>query len=140
MALAVVTSGGPTYADDHLTRWGIAGHLTTVVTAEDVLHGKPDPEGYLLACRRLGVAAGEAVVFEDSAAGLHAGRRAGARCFAVGQAARTPGLRRLADHAVQDLAQAPVVGPADTDASRHRAGTRVPGQSAAPSPRPAGTW
>ncbi|MFE5039113.1 HAD-IA family hydrolase [Streptomyces sp. NPDC056683] len=94
MALAVVTSGGPTYADDHLTRCRITGHLTTVVNAEDVLHGKPDPEGYLLACRRLGVAPGEAVVFEDSAAGPHAGRRAGARCFAVGHA---PGRPACAD-------------------------------------------
>lgn len=112
VALAVVTSGGRAYAHDHLTRCGIARHFATVVSAEDVAHGKPDPEGYLLACRRLGVAPGEAVVFEDSAAGLRAGRRAGARCLAVGQAARTPALRRLADHAVEHLAQAPVTGPA----------------------------
>jgi sugar-phosphatase len=127
VALAVVTSGGRAYADDHLTRCGIAGHFTTVVSAEDVTHGKPDPEGYLLACRRLGVAPGEAVVFEDSAVGLQAGRRAGARCFAVGQAAETPALCRLADHAVEDLAQAPVVGPAGADASRRRAGTGAAG-------------
>ncbi|MEU2337879.1 HAD family phosphatase [Streptomyces sp. NPDC006654] len=127
VALAVVTSGGRTYADDHLTRCGIAGHFTTMVTAEDVTHGKPDPEGYLLACRRLGVAPGEAVVFEDSAAGLQAGRRAGARCFAVGRAARTPGLLRLADHAVEDLAEVPAIGPADTDATRHHAGIDAAG-------------
>nr|WP_237522433.1 HAD-IA family hydrolase [Streptomyces sp. SID1328] len=79
------------------------------------------------ACRRLGVAPGEAVVFEDSAAGLQAGRRAGARCIAVGQAARTPALCRLADHAVEDLTRAPVIGPADTVVSRRRAGTRAAG-------------
>ncbi|MFG3013539.1 hypothetical protein ACGFZB_24345 [Streptomyces cinerochromogenes] len=56
-----------------------------------------------------------------SAAGLQAGRRAGARCFAVGRAARTPALSRLAERTVEDLAQAPVVGPAE--ASRRRAGT-----------------
>ncbi|GAA2776642.1 HAD family phosphatase [Streptomyces rameus] len=125
VALAVVTSGGRSYAKDHLTRCGIVGHFSTVVSAEDVTHGKPDPEGYLLACRRLGVAPGEAVVFEDSTAGLRAGRRAGARCFAVGQAARTPALCRLADHAVEDLAQAPVVGPAEP--SRRRSGTGAAG-------------
>lgn len=72
----------------------------------------PGPEGCLLGRRRLGVAPGEAVVLEDSAAGLHAGRRAGARCFAVGRAARTPGLFRLADHAVEDLAKAPAIAAA----------------------------
>ncbi|MFD5536786.1 HAD family hydrolase [Streptomyces sp. NPDC127079] len=92
---------------------------------------QPDPEGYLLACRRLGVAPGDAV-FEDSAAGLQAGRRAGARCFAVGGAARTPALCRLADHAVEDLARAPVTGTADTAATRHRAGTGAAGQPTAP--------
>ncbi|MET9448969.1 HAD family hydrolase [Streptomyces cinerochromogenes] len=125
VALAVVTSGGRRYADDHLTRCGIAGHFTTVVSAEDVTHGKPDPEGYLLACRRLGVAPGDAMVFEDSAAGLQAGRRAGARCFAVGRAARTPALYRLAERAVDDLAQAPVIGSAE--ASRRRTGTGAAG-------------
>ena len=34
---------------------GIAGDLTTIVTADDVEHGKPHPEGYLLAVERLGV-------------------------------------------------------------------------------------
>ncbi|MEV3970165.1 HAD family phosphatase [Streptomyces sp. NPDC050698] len=111
VALAVVTSGGRAYADDHLTRCGLAGRFTTVVGAEDVTYGKPDPEGYLLACRRLGVTPGEAVVFEDSEAGLQAGRRAGARCFAVGEAARTPALSQLADYVVEDLAQAPLVAP-----------------------------
>ncbi|MET8614823.1 HAD family hydrolase [Streptomyces misionensis] len=125
MALAVVTSGGRRYAEDHLTRCGIADHFSTVVSAEDVTHGKPDPEGYLLACRRLGVAPGDAVVFEDSAAGLQAGRRAGARCFAVGRAARTPALCRPTDHAVEDLALAPVVGRAE--AGRRRAGTGAEG-------------
>ncbi|MFJ3446476.1 HAD family hydrolase [Streptomyces sp. NPDC086081] len=110
VALAVVTSGGRAYADEHLTRCGIASYFTTVVSAEDVIHGKPDPEGYLLACRRLGVTVGEVVVFEDSAAGLRAARRAGARCLAVGQAARSPVLCRMADHAVEDLARAPVTG------------------------------
>jgi mannitol-1-/sugar-/sorbitol-6-phosphatase len=54
-----------------------------VVTAEDVRHGKPDPEGYLLAARRLGVNPGECVVVEDAPAGVSAGRAAGARVVAV---------------------------------------------------------
>ncbi|MCO1574474.1 HAD-IA family hydrolase [Crossiella sp. SN42] len=51
---------------------------SVVVTAELVGAGKPDPEGYLLAARRLGVPIGECVVVEDSAAGIQAGLAAGA--------------------------------------------------------------
>jgi HAD superfamily hydrolase (TIGR01509 family) len=48
-----------------------------LVTVEDVAAGKPDPEGYLLAARRLGVAPGECLVVEDSQPGIDAGRAAG---------------------------------------------------------------
>jgi HAD superfamily hydrolase (TIGR01509 family) len=48
-----------------------------LVTVEDVATGKPDPEGYLLAARRLGVAPGECLVVEDSQPGINAGRAAG---------------------------------------------------------------
>jgi beta-phosphoglucomutase len=48
-----------------------------ILADEDCAHGKPDPEGYLLALDRLGVAAADAMVFEDSPAGIEAARRAG---------------------------------------------------------------
>jgi mannitol-1-/sugar-/sorbitol-6-phosphatase len=54
-----------------------------VITAEDVRRGKPDPEGYLLAARRLGVAVAGCVVIEDSPAGVRAGLAAGAAVVAV---------------------------------------------------------
>ncbi|MER8222591.1 HAD family phosphatase [Streptomyces sp. NPDC094143] len=92
-APAVVTSGGRGHGDDHLTRCGFADQISTVVSAVGVTHGKQHRWGYLLACRRLRVTPDEAVVFEDSEAGLQAERRAGGRCFAVGRAAGTPALR-----------------------------------------------
>ncbi len=76
----LVTSGGPKYARHHRTRLGVAGHFKALVTADDVTHGNPDPEGYLLACRRLGVDPRQALVFEDSAAGIQAARASGAAC------------------------------------------------------------
>lgn len=54
-----------------------------LVAAEDVGRGKPDPEGFLRAAERLGVAAAECLVFEDTAAGLEAGRAAGARVVRI---------------------------------------------------------
>lgn len=62
---------------------GLATELAAIVTADDVEHGKPHPDGYLLALERLGVAAPEAVAFEDTEAGVASAKAAGLRCFAV---------------------------------------------------------
>jgi len=48
-----------------------------IITGEDVARKKPDPEAYLLALLRLGVAADEAIAFEDSKNGIDAARGAG---------------------------------------------------------------
>jgi sugar-phosphatase len=55
-----------------------------LVTAEDVRRGKPDPEGFLLAARRLDVRIEECLVFEDSPAGVAAAKAAGAHVAIVG--------------------------------------------------------
>lgn len=62
---------------------GFRDYFATVVTDSDVRSSKPDPECYLLAARRLGVPPERCAVFEDSRAGLEAGRRAGAKVVAV---------------------------------------------------------
>ncbi|AKP00063.1 haloacid dehalogenase superfamily, subfamily IA, variant 3 with third motif protein having DD or ED (plasmid) [Marinovum algicola DG 898] len=56
---------------------GLDTLLTTVVTRADVAQGKPAPEGYLLAARRLGVAPQQCLVVEDSPTGAAAGCAAG---------------------------------------------------------------
>ncbi len=71
--LAVVTSGGRGWAgrvlDDVL---GVRDALEVVVTAEEVEVGKPSPEGYLTACRRLGVVPSGCVAVEDAPSGVRA--------------------------------------------------------------------
>lgn len=54
-----------------------------IVTAEDVLRGKPDPEVYLLASTRVGVPAECCIVVEDAVAGIEGARRAGMRSIGV---------------------------------------------------------
>jgi mannitol-1-/sugar-/sorbitol-6-phosphatase len=73
---AVVTSAPRRLAT---VRLGYAGLPAppVLITAEDVLHGKPDPEGYLKAAQRLGVSPSRCVVVEDAPAGILAGRNAG---------------------------------------------------------------
>ena len=54
-----------------------------IVSAEDVLRGKPDPEVYLLAATRVGVPAESCIVVEDAVAGIEGARRAGMRSIGV---------------------------------------------------------
>ena len=73
---AVVTSADPPLARTRLAAAGIRPAL--LVTIDDVRHGKPDPEGYLLAARKLGADPRRCLVVEDAEAGVAAGRAAGA--------------------------------------------------------------
>ncbi len=60
-----------------------AAHLPVRISVEDVARGKPEPDGYLLAAKRLGVAADRCLVVEDSEAGAWAAIAAGATCLFV---------------------------------------------------------
>ena len=54
-----------------------------LVTADDIKHGKPDPEPYLKGAQFLGVSVVDCIVVEDAPAGIHAGKAAGARVVAL---------------------------------------------------------
>ncbi len=54
-----------------------------LVTADDIKHGKPDPEPYLKGAQFLGVPPVDCIVFEDAPAGIRAGKEAGARVVAL---------------------------------------------------------
>jgi len=62
---------------------GLADEFDVVVTRDDVEHGKPDPEMYLLAARELGVQPGECLAVEDSPAGVQGALAAGTEVIAV---------------------------------------------------------
>jgi beta-phosphoglucomutase len=60
---------------------GLAECFRALVTSDDVVHGKPDPEGYLKTLRLLGDP-NDALVFEDTEAGILSARAAGLRVIA----------------------------------------------------------
>jgi sugar-phosphatase len=66
-----------------LERLDIARFFDAVISADDVVHGKPDPTIYLLAAERLGVRPDECVAFEDSATGARAALSAGMQVVAI---------------------------------------------------------
>jgi sugar-phosphatase len=86
-AKALVTSGSRALATARLTAAGVPVPQT-VVAAENVTAGKPDPEPYLSAARLLGLAPSDCLIVEDSPTGLQAARAAGAAAIVgVGQTA-----------------------------------------------------
>ena len=86
---------------------GIDGHVSFLVTADDVERGKPDPECYLLAASQLGISPAELVAFEDTEAGVASAKGAGAYCVAV-VGTHTPERLAAADELVDALGPAVV--------------------------------
>lgn len=83
LRLGVASSSPRAWVVGHLERLGLLGRFDCVRCAEDVSRTKPEPELYLAALDGLGVAADEAVAFEDSPNGVLAAKRAGLYCVAV---------------------------------------------------------
>ena len=82
-AWTIVTSASRALAEARLQAAGLP-LPPLMITAEDISKGKPDPEGYLLAAKRLGVSPGDCLVFEDAEPGVRAGAAAGADVIVIG--------------------------------------------------------
>ncbi|MFD5845420.1 HAD-IA family hydrolase [Streptomyces chartreusis] len=80
---AVVTSAGRRLAEVRLAAAGLP-LPEIMVSADEVVHGKPHPEGYLRAAALLGVEPADTIVFEDSDAGVRAALASGARTVVIG--------------------------------------------------------
>jgi sugar-phosphatase len=79
---AIVTSAPKALALRRMAAAGIPEPLV-MVTAEDVSAGKPDPAGYRLAAKRLGVEPSDCLIFEDATVGILAAEAAGAGLIVV---------------------------------------------------------
>ena len=77
--VAIATGGGPEVAHPALAAAGLAELFPIVITPADVApgRGKPHPDMFLEAARRLGLAPGECLVFEDAEPGVQAAQAAG---------------------------------------------------------------
>jgi HAD superfamily hydrolase (TIGR01509 family) len=81
--LAVATSTRGNKARPRLEQAGLLPFFQTVVAGDDVAHGKPAPDIYLEAVRRLGVDAKQSFALEDSHAGVRAAHAAGLKVIMV---------------------------------------------------------
>ncbi|WP_166661756.1 HAD family phosphatase [Streptomyces sp. BK208] len=81
--MAVASGSSPEAIGTVLARTGLDAHLRTVVSADEVARGKPAPDVFLEAARRLGTRPARCVVLEDAAPGAAAAHAAGMRCIAI---------------------------------------------------------
>lgn len=81
--MAVASGGERSVLEETLDYIRLRSFFDTLVSINDVERGKPEPDIFLLASQRLGVAPEDCIVYEDSDGGLEAARRAGMRSIDV---------------------------------------------------------
>ena len=82
--LAVASGGGRKAVTATLESLGLIQLFDAIVTSEDYVNGKPSPDPYLEAAKRLGVAPVGCLVFEDTEIGRQSAHAAGMECVLVG--------------------------------------------------------
>ncbi len=109
--LALASSSNLDLIEAFLDASGLRGRFRAWVSSEEVGRGKPAPDVFLEAARRLGIAPGRCAAIEDSANGLRAAKAAGMRVVALPNAHYPPAPEALA------LADAVVATPAELTAA-----------------------
>ncbi len=94
--LAVASSSNRPLIDAALRLGGLVDFFRATVSSEEVAHGKPAPDVYLEAARRLGIDPGRAAAVEDSHAGIGSAKAAGMRVVAIPNPAYPPDEEALA--------------------------------------------
>jgi beta-phosphoglucomutase len=92
ISLGVGSSGSRQRVQFTLEKLELRSFFSTVVTGDDVEHGKPDPAVFKLAASRLRCEPSEVVIFEDAVSGIEAARAAGMRCVGIAQNGRSAAL------------------------------------------------
>jgi beta-phosphoglucomutase-like phosphatase (HAD superfamily) len=103
--VAVASSAHRGVIDAALEATGLLDSIPVVVSSDEVAHGKPEPDVYLEAARRLGVPPGECLVVEDSVNGVRAGVAAGMTVVLVPNASvpPAPGAEAAAHHVLRRI-------------------------------------
>jgi HAD superfamily hydrolase (TIGR01509 family) len=105
--LAVASSSNRELIDGVLAAAGLAEHFEVTVSSEEVARGKPSPDVYLEAARRLGLDPAACAAIEDSANGIRAAHAAGMRVVAIPNRRYPPAADALglADEVVGSVAE-----------------------------------
>ena len=80
---ALASSGMKKYIELALRGIKLTGYFDAIVSGEELSRGKPDPETFLVAARKLGLHPSDCIVIEDAKVGVVAAKRAGMKCIGV---------------------------------------------------------
>ncbi|MCY7289354.1 MAG: HAD family hydrolase [Cryobacterium sp.] len=83
LQVGLASSSPRAWVVGYLEQLGLLGHFAAICTSDDVARTKPEPDLYLAALAKLGVAPAQAVALEDSPNGVRAAQAAGMRGVAV---------------------------------------------------------
>ena len=100
---AIATGRGKDYVLDGLNRLGILDNFEAIVCAEDVVKRKPDPEVYLLAAKKIGIAPSFCLALDDSPNGVESAKNAGMKVIYVPSARYFDSWHDDADLTVKSL-------------------------------------
>ncbi|MBY6195665.1 HAD family hydrolase [Vibrio hangzhouensis] len=106
LKLALVTSSHLPDVQQNFSNTDYLSQFDLIVTAEDIKHGKPRPDCYIMACEKLGLNPNECLVLEDSNNGMKAGKDAGCLAAMIPDiTAPTQEIVDRADYMFQSLEQ-----------------------------------
>lgn len=101
--MAIVTSSRRAHFEAIHEGRALPGFFELILAREDYRESKPDPEPYLTAVARMGVAPEDCLVIEDSERGLRAARAAGLRCWVIPSALTAGSDFSLAERRFESL-------------------------------------
>ncbi|MFK5972022.1 MAG: HAD family phosphatase [Flavobacteriaceae bacterium] len=102
--LALTTSSTFEEVQAVMDQLKIGTRFKTIVCANDVSYGKPDPEPYLLTAKKLQVDCANCLVIEDSENGVQSAKAAGMKCIAITTTEKANKLT-LADHIITNYSE-----------------------------------
>ena len=107
--LAIATSSVSASARPFLDRHGLTPFFDGIVTGDEIERGKPDPDIYLRAAKKLGIGADACLVIEDALSGITAGKAAGMRVAAIPDRrfVDARGYEKEADYVLGNLSEIP---------------------------------
>lgn len=111
---AVVTSATRPLAEVRLRAAGFSVVPEQMITANDITHGKPDPEPYRKGAERLKLSTADCIVVEDAPAGIRSGKAAGSRVIALRTTAPDDELWKAGADWIVDSCAAIIAAPEPT--------------------------
>ena len=108
--VAVASSSNISHIENNIKKTGLRKYIDKIASGQEVSNGKPAPDVFLLAAKRLGVKPENCLVLEDSKAGIKAGRAAGATVFMVPDMFKVDReCKEIAHRIVKDLSEVIII-------------------------------